>query len=122
MEFRRVLFRSCCQDSQQEIPNRRRARRKTVGRHLPAIRAGTDARGRGMKTTMQAWPQQTREFHNHHFDSTIWNDFRLRDDDIVIATYDKSGTTWVQQIVGQLIFEGGRTAEGRGGKKGVKRG
>src|SRR3546814_1780983 len=59
-----------------------------------------------MKTTMQAWPQKTREFHNHHFDSTIWNDFRFRDDDIVIATYAKSGTTWVQQIVGQLIFEG----------------
>src|SRR3546814_4884647 len=57
-------------------------------------------------TTMQAWPQKTREFHNHHFDSTIWNDFRFRDDDIVIATYAKSGTTWVQQIVGQLIFEG----------------
>ena len=55
---------------------------------------------------MPAWPQKTREFHNHHFDSTIWNDFRFRDDDIVIATYAKSGTTWVQQIVGQLIFGG----------------
>jgi aryl sulfotransferase len=55
---------------------------------------------------MPAWPQKTRELHNHHFDSTIWNDFRFRDDDIVIATYAKSGTTWVQQIVGQLIFAG----------------
>ena len=55
---------------------------------------------------MPEWPQKTREFHNHHFDSTIWNDFRFREDDIVIATYAKSGTTWVQQIVGQLIFEG----------------
>ena len=52
------------------------------------------------------WPQKTREFHNHHFDSTIWNDFRFRDDDIIIATYAKSGTTWVQQIVGQLLFRG----------------
>lgn len=52
------------------------------------------------------WPRKTREFHNHHFDSTIWNDFRFRDDDIVIATYAKSGTTWVQQIVAQLIFNG----------------
>ncbi|MEO6217457.1 MAG: sulfotransferase domain-containing protein [Sphingomonas sp.] len=51
-------------------------------------------------------PVKTREFHNHHFDSTIWNDFAFRDDDIVIATYGKSGTTWMQQIVGQLIFEG----------------
>ncbi|MFA6113481.1 MAG: sulfotransferase domain-containing protein [Sphingomonas sp.] len=49
---------------------------------------------------------KTREFHNHHFDSTIWNDFAFRGDDIVIATYGKSGTTWMQQIVGQLIFGG----------------
>jgi aryl sulfotransferase len=52
------------------------------------------------------WPQKQRELHNHHFDSTIWNDFVFRDDDIVIATYGKSGTTWVQQIVGQLLFNG----------------
>lgn len=59
-----------------------------------------------MNITMLAWPQKTRELHSHHFDSTIWNDFHFRDDDIVIATYAKSGTTWVQQIVGQLIFGG----------------
>lgn len=53
-----------------------------------------------------AWPQKTREIHNHHFDSTTWNDFVYRDDDIVIATYAKSGTTWVQQIVAQLLFGG----------------
>lgn len=51
-------------------------------------------------------PRKTCEFHNHHFDSTIWNDFAFRDDDIVIATYAKSGTTWVQHIVAQLIFAG----------------
>ncbi|MFC6639624.1 sulfotransferase domain-containing protein [Sulfitobacter sp. JBTF-M27] len=51
-------------------------------------------------------PKKTREIHNHHFDSTIWNDFKFRDDDIIIATYAKSGTTWVQQIVSQLIFNG----------------
>ena len=55
---------------------------------------------------MHTFPQKTRELHNHHFDSTIWNDFQFRDDDIVIATYAKSGTTWVQQIVSQLIFSG----------------
>lgn len=53
-----------------------------------------------------AWPTKTRELHNHHFDSTIWNEFQFRDDDIVIATYAKSGTTWVQQIVAQLLFGG----------------
>jgi aryl sulfotransferase len=53
-----------------------------------------------------SWPVKTRELHNHHFDSTIWNDFQFRDDDIVIATYAKSGTTWMQQIIAQLLFNG----------------
>jgi aryl sulfotransferase len=50
------------------------------------------------------WPRKTREMHNHHFDSTIWNDFKFRDDDIIIATYAKSGTTWMQQIIAQMLF------------------
>ena len=53
-----------------------------------------------------AWPQKRREIHNHHFDSTIWNDLKFRDDDIIVSTYGKSGTTWMQQILSQLIFRG----------------
>jgi aryl sulfotransferase len=53
-----------------------------------------------------SFPRKTRELHSHHFDSTVWNDFRFRDDDVIVATYGKAGTTWTQQIVGQLIFEG----------------
>lgn len=53
-----------------------------------------------------AYPIKTSELHSHHFDSTIWNDFKFRDDDIVISTYAKSGTTWMQQIVSQLLFNG----------------
>jgi aryl sulfotransferase len=52
------------------------------------------------------WPVKTREFQNNHFDSTVWNHFQFRDDDIVIGTYAKSGTTWTQQIVSQLLFDG----------------
>jgi hypothetical protein len=48
------------------------------------------------------WPKKRREFHNHHFDSTIWNDFQFRDDDTMIATYAKAGTTWVQQIIAHI--------------------
>ena len=59
-----------------------------------------------MTASSNVWPKKLRELHNHHFDSTVWNDFRFRDDDIVIATYGKSGTTWTQQIVAQLLFDG----------------
>jgi aryl sulfotransferase len=52
------------------------------------------------------WPKKTRELHSHHFDSTIWNDLRFRDDDIIISTYAKSGTTWMQQIIAQMLFAG----------------
>jgi aryl sulfotransferase len=52
------------------------------------------------------WPVKTREMHSHHFDSTIWNDLKFRDDDIVVATYAKAGTTWMQQIIGQMLFGG----------------
>ena len=52
------------------------------------------------------WPVKARELHSHHFDSTIWNDFRFRDDDIIIATYGKAGTSWTQQMIGQMMFGG----------------
>lgn len=52
------------------------------------------------------WPRKTRELRTVKFDSRIWNDFAFRDDDIVIVTYEKAGTTWVQQIVAQLVFGG----------------
>jgi aryl sulfotransferase len=49
-------------------------------------------------------PRKTRDIHNHHMDSTVWDDFRFRDDDVIIGTYAKSGTTWTQQIVGQILL------------------
>ncbi len=55
---------------------------------------------------MTAWPRKTREMHSHHFDSTVWNGFSFRDGDVIVSTYAKSGTTWTQQIVSQLIFRG----------------
>lgn len=58
-----------------------------------------------------AMPRKTRELHNHHMDSTIWNEIALRDDDIIVGTYAKAGTTWTQQIVAQLIFQGDPTLQ-----------
>lgn len=51
-------------------------------------------------------PQKIREVNNHHMDSTVWNDVKFRPDDIVIATYSKSGTTVrsnLPQIQEQLL-------------------
>jgi aryl sulfotransferase len=59
-----------------------------------------------MATATVPWPQKTRELQNALFDSTRWVDFKFRDDDVIVATWGKSGTTWTQQIVSQLIFRG----------------
>jgi hypothetical protein len=59
-----------------------------------------------MVTDRAAWPRKTRELHTQFFDSSVWNEFRFRPDDVVIASYAKAGTTWTQQIVAQLIFGG----------------
>jgi aryl sulfotransferase len=46
----------------------------------------------------------TRHVRNRIFDSAGWDDFPIRDDDIVIATYAKCGTTWTQRIVGMMVY------------------
>lgn len=51
-------------------------------------------------------PEVTHIYQNHTFDSTRWRNFMPRDDDIVISTSYKSGTTWMQNIVAQLLFLG----------------
>jgi aryl sulfotransferase len=54
-------------------------------------------------TTIGA-PQRTRIYQNHHLDSTRWDNFVHRPDDIIISTSYKAGTTWTQRIVSLLIF------------------
>jgi aryl sulfotransferase len=46
-----------------------------------------------------------REYRTWSFDSRRWRHYRPRSDDIVIATYPKCGTTWMQRIVSMLIFQ-----------------
>lgn len=57
---------------------------------------------------MSSLPQRTHIYQNHHFDSTRWDYFEPRSDDIVIATSYKAGTTWTQAIVAHLLFQDGK--------------
>ncbi|WP_040492696.1 sulfotransferase domain-containing protein [Ilumatobacter nonamiensis] len=43
-------------------------------------------------------------YRSREEDSARWLEFEFRDDDIVISTRSKSGTTWVQMICALLIF------------------
>ena len=84
-------------------PVKSKPAKKVIAKAKASPRKATKAKSSKAKI---AWPVKTREIHNHHMNSTVWNNFKFRDTDIVIATYAKSGTTWMQQIVGQLIFNG----------------
>src|SRR5690349_10749725 len=46
-----------------------------------------------------------REVRSRVFDSSRWDGYRARDSDIVIATYSKCGTTWMQRIVSMLVLQ-----------------
>ncbi|MBV9411252.1 MAG: sulfotransferase domain-containing protein [Acidimicrobiia bacterium] len=47
----------------------------------------------------------TRRYRSIVVDSRRWEGFRFRDDDIVISTPPKCGTTWMQMLCALLIFQ-----------------
>lgn len=51
-------------------------------------------------------PERTREYNNHHLDSTGWDEISPRDDDIIVNTVYKSGTVWTLQIANELVWQG----------------
>ena len=61
-----------------------------------------------MPKASERLPQIKHPYQNHSMDNLRWNFFTPRADDIVVATSYKAGTTWVQAIVGNLIFTGQR--------------
>jgi aryl sulfotransferase len=49
-------------------------------------------------------PERTHEYRNHHLDSTRWDRYVVRDDDVIITTAYKAGTTWTQRIMASLVL------------------
>jgi len=47
----------------------------------------------------------SRIVHSRAYDSRQWDGWQPRGDDIIIATYAKCGTTWMQRIVCMLVFQ-----------------
>jgi aryl sulfotransferase len=54
---------------------------------------------------MQAVSEGRVRYRNVICDSARWDGFPFRDDDIVISTPPKCGTTWTQMICALLIFQ-----------------
>ena len=53
-------------------------------------------------------PQQLHEYTNHMvLDGTRWRVYTHRPGDIIISTSYKTGTTWMQTIVANLLFQDG---------------
>ena len=46
----------------------------------------------------------SRAVRSRIMDNARWQAYRPRPDDIIIGTYSKCGTTWVQRIVSMLVF------------------
>ena len=59
-----------------------------------------------MTAEQVTYPKRSRNINNMLMDTKRWDGFEFRDGDIVINTWAKSGTTWTQQIVMQLVFNG----------------
>jgi aryl sulfotransferase len=49
-------------------------------------------------------PARTRVYLSYLFDSRNWDRYRPRAGDVVVSTSYKSGTTWMQNILRQLVF------------------
>ncbi len=57
---------------------------------------------------MDSTPKKTIEYDNHVIiDGSRWHAYRHRPNDIIITTSYKAGTTWMQTIVANLLYQDG---------------
>lgn len=61
-------------------------------------------RSRIVKPQTADRPRRTRVYLHPLIDSRRWDTYTPRNDDIVISTSMKAGTTWMQRIVGMLVL------------------
>ncbi|MGB9142489.1 MAG: sulfotransferase domain-containing protein, partial [Aestuariivirga sp.] len=78
--------------------------RSCVAKLSPASWSSRDADLKGAGGPMLVRPAM-REYRTWIMDSRRWTSYRPRLDDVVVATYSKCGTTWMQRIVSLLIFQ-----------------
>ncbi len=50
-------------------------------------------------------PERTRSYQSSIMDSERWDSYQARNDDIIITTSYKAGTTWMQGICSALVFQ-----------------
>jgi aryl sulfotransferase len=64
-----------------------------------------------MNSDTVGWPLVPVVMKNALMDTTRWKNVSMREGDVIIASYQKSGTTWIQQIVGQILSNGDPAVE-----------
>ena len=50
-------------------------------------------------------PRRTRIYRHRLLDGERWNSYRPRDDDIIVCSAYKAGTTWIQGICALLVYQ-----------------
>lgn len=50
-------------------------------------------------------PERTHRYQNSVMNTDRWDAYQPRQDDIIITTSYKAGTTWLQAICAALVFQ-----------------